>query len=54
MILYNNFIFTFITHQKLLANIHQFLFQFRVSICTIDHKHTLFSSPDLQLLPDIT
>lgn len=54
MILYKNFIFTFIMRQKLLANIHQFLFQFGVSICTTDHKHTLFSSPDLQLLPDVT
>jgi hypothetical protein len=53
MILYNNSIFTFIMYQKLLANIYQFLFQFRVSICTIDHKHTLLSSPDLQLLPDV-
>jgi len=54
MILYKNFIFTFTMHQKLFANIHQFLFQFGVSICTIDHKHTLFSSPDLQLLPGVT
>jgi len=41
-------------HQKLLANIHQFLFQFGVSICTTDHKHALISSPALQLLPDVT